>query len=148
MVTRAQRACPVFTRGVLARRARLEALHLPDLRQPPQRFDLDLAHSLAGETEPAADLLERLRLGVDEAVTEDDHLALTPWESRQRLLERLAPQRHLDLLVREWAVAGDEVAEHGVVLIPDRLIEARRGSCARPDLLRLTPRQVRLLGAL
>src|SRR5437773_3917263 len=71
MVTRAQRACPVFTPGVLALRARLEALHLLDLRQPPERFDLDLAHSLAGETEPAADLLERLRLGVDEAVTED-----------------------------------------------------------------------------
>jgi hypothetical protein len=56
----------------------LEPLHLQQLREAAQRLDLDLAHAFAGEAEPAADLLERLRLGVDEAVAEHDHLTLAP----------------------------------------------------------------------
>ena len=79
-----ERACPVSRRSActsgearaLARA--LEPLHLLQLREAAQRLDLDLAHALARQAQAAADLLERLRLGVDEAVAEDDHLALAP----------------------------------------------------------------------
>src|SRR2546427_10559028 len=89
-----------------------EAFHLLQLAESLQRLDLDLAHALACQAEAAADLLERLRLGVDEPVAEDDHLPLAPRQRAERLLQRLAAQRDLDLLVGEPAVAGDGVAEH------------------------------------
>src|SRR5207248_3004428 len=125
-----------------------EPLHLLELRQAPERLNLDLAHALARQAETPADLLERLRLGVREPVAENQDLALAPRQRRERLLQRLAPERHLDLLVRERAVAGDEVAEHRVLLVADRLVEARRGPRRGLDLLRLLQRQIRLVGDL
>ena len=44
--------------------AERDGFHLVQRREAPQRLDLDLPHALAREPEPAADLLERLRLGV------------------------------------------------------------------------------------
>ena len=96
-----------------------DGFHLAQAREPLQRLDLDLPDALARQPEPPADLLERLRLGVVEAVAEDEHLPLALREGRERLAERLAAQRDLDLLVRERPVAGDEVAE-------DRVLRSRR----------------------
>src|SRR2546429_5081470 len=48
------------------------------------RLDLDLPHALAGQPEPAADLLERVRVAVVEAVAEDDNRPVAIGESLQR----------------------------------------------------------------
>src|SRR5262249_61945623 len=93
-----------------------------------------LPPALARQAEPAANVLERLRLRVVEAVTEDDHLSLAIRERRQRLRKRLAPQRSLDRLLRERIVVRHEVAEDSVFLLADRLVETRRRArgCTHP----------------
>ena len=107
-------------------------------RQAPERLHLDLPHALAREPEAAADLLERLRLRVVEPVAQHEHLALAA--GRGPSAPRSAPAE------RRWTstsssgsgpVAGDEVAEHRVVLFADRLVEARRRARRRPHLERL-----------
>src|SRR5207249_2883230 len=103
-----------------------DRLHLAKAREPPEGLHLDLPDALAREPEPAPDLLERLRLVVGEPVAEDEHLPLALTQRRERRGERLAPQRQLDLLLRQRPVAGDEVAEGCILLVADRLVEARR----------------------
>ena len=72
---RARRARP---RALSPRRVKLatarDHLHLAEVRETAQRVELDLADALAGQAEPLADLLERLRLLVDEPVAQDEHL--------------------------------------------------------------------------
>src|SRR5205085_8746530 len=75
-----------------------DGLHLAERGEPPERLDLDLAHTLARQAEPAADLLERLRLVVGQAVAQDEHLPLALAERRERRRERLAAERELHLL--------------------------------------------------
>src|SRR5206468_10372933 len=87
---------------------------LAEAREPSQRFDLDLADALPGQAELAPDLVQRLRLVVVEAVAEHEHLPLTRAERGQGLLQCLAAQGELDLLLREEPLAGDEVAEDGL----------------------------------
>src|SRR5205085_4347358 len=113
-----------------------------------ERFGFDLAHALACQREAPPDLLERLRLRVREAVAEDDHLPLAIGERRERHREGFASQRVLDGLLRKRIVVGDEVAEDGVLLLSDGLVEARRRAGGRLDLLGLLNGQVRLLGDL
>src|SRR5438034_6572633 len=98
----------------MARRSECQAgdrLHLAQARETLEGLGLDLAHALARQAEPPADLLEGLRLGVVEPVAEDQHLALALRERCERLCEGLAAERDLDLLVGERPVAGDEIAE-------------------------------------
>src|SRR5207247_2202711 len=83
-----------------------------------------------------------------EAVAEHEHLPLAVAERRERLLERLAAQRELDLLLGQRALAGDEVAEDGVLLVADGLVEAGGGAGGRAYLARLLDRQAGLLGDL
>ena len=66
-----------------------DGFDLAERREPPQRLDLDLADALARQPEAAADLLERLRLVVGEAVAQDEHLALAVAERLQSRCERL-----------------------------------------------------------
>src|SRR5205823_6118324 len=70
-----------------------DRLHLAQPRETFERLGLDLAHALARQSEPPADLLERLGLGVVEPVAQDQDLALALGESRQRDGEGLAAQR-------------------------------------------------------
>src|SRR5207245_11376966 len=85
-----RRVCSTEARsGSLAR----DRFHLAQPREASERVVLDLADALAGQTEPPADLLQRLRVGVVEPVAEDQHLALALRERRQRLRERLAAQQ-------------------------------------------------------
>ena len=118
-------------------------LDLAERREPAEGLDLDLADALAREAEAAADLLERLRLVVGEAVAEDEHLALAVGEGAQRRGERLAAERELDLLLGERPLAGDEVAQDRVLLVSDRLVEAGRGpgGGARVDVARRAGRR-------
>src|SRR4029453_3636831 len=103
---------------------------------------------LARQAEPAADVLERLRFRVVEPVAEDDHLPLAFGKRGKRLREPLAATRILNRLFGQWVVVGDEVAEDRVLLLADRLVEARRSTRGGPDLMGLGDRQVRLLGDL
>src|ERR1051326_4215637 len=77
-----------------------DELHLAQVREPAQRLELDLADALAREAQPLADLLERLRLLVDQAVAEYEHLALPVRERLEREHQRLAAQGDLDVLFR------------------------------------------------
>src|SRR3954471_20349850 len=114
-----------------------DELHLAQRGETAERVDLDLADAFARETEPAADLLERLRLGVLEPVPKDEHTPLALRQDGPRGRPRLAAQRRLDLLLGQRPVALDEVAERRVFLVPDRLVEARRRTRRRLDLVRL-----------
>src|ERR671935_734315 len=100
-----------------------DGFHLTQPRQALERLRLDLAHPFARQAEAAADLLERLRLRVVEPVAQDQDLPLPVAQCAQRLRQRLAAQRDLDLLVGQWAVAGDEIAEDRVLGLADRLVE-------------------------
>ena len=93
-----------------------DGFHLAQLREALERLGLDLAHALARQAEPAADLLERLRLGVVEAVAERSRLPLALAEGGERLASASAAERDLDLLLGQRPVAGHEVAEDGVLL--------------------------------
>src|SRR5439155_17899159 len=132
--------------GARSRRAALvrDGLNLAQVREPSERFDLDLADALPCQAEPAADLLERLRLVVVEAVAEHEHHPLTLAERGERLLQRLAAQGDFDLLLGQRPLPGDEVAEKGVLLVADRLVEARRRPRSGTRLARLLDRQARL----
>ena len=79
-----------------------ERFHLAERRQPAQRLHLDLTHSLARQAEAAPDLLERLRLGVREAVAEDDDLPLALRERCERLQKMNRAERTL------WMELGRE----------------------------------------
>ena len=119
-----------------------------ELPEPLQCVDLDLAHAFAGQPEPPSDLLERLRVAVIEAEAQDQDRSLTVRQRTERERERLRAKRFLDLLVRERALAGDEVPEHGVVGLADGGVEGGGGARCRPDLLGLGERQICLLGDL
>src|SRR5207244_4154390 len=100
------------------------------------------------EPEAPADLLQRLRLGVVEAVPQDQDLPLPLRQRQQCGRQRLRAQRDLDLLLRQRIVTGDEVAEDRILLLTNRLVEARRGPGGRTHLVCLLDRQRRLLGDL
>ena len=124
-----------------------DGLNLAQAGEPSQRFDLDLADALPRQAKPAADLLQRLRLVVVEAVAEHKHLPLALAERSERLLERLAAEGELDLLLGKGTVAGDEVAEDGVLLVADGLIEARHRTRRGTHLACLPIEQARQLRA-
>src|SRR5205809_6776964 len=113
---------PSGRRAQLFARLRRDHLHLAKVRETTEGVELDLTHALAGEAEPLADLLERLRLLVDEPVAQDEHLPLAFSERLERDRESLAAECALDAFLRQWFVAGDEVAEDGVLLVTDRLV--------------------------
>src|SRR5215210_2077905 len=83
-----------------------DGLHLAQSRETLERLGLDLTHALASQPEAAADVLQRLGIGVVQAVAEDQDLPLAVSQSRQGLGEGLAAQRDLDLLVGERPFAG------------------------------------------
>ena len=77
-----------------------------------------------------------------------EHPPVPDRQSLERSLERLVAQAPLRLLLGKRAVAGHEVAEDGVLVLADRLVEARRGSSRGPHLGGLLKREPRLLGDL
>src|SRR3954469_12889046 len=97
---------------------RLELLH---------RVVLDLADPLASDVERAADLLERPRPAAGEAEAHLDDLALALRQRRQRAVDvLLAEVLRRDLERRLGRLVLDEVAELGLVLLADRLLERDR----------------------
>ena len=77
-----------------------------------QRVVLDLADSLAGDAEGAADFLERQRLGHREAVAQFDHLALALGQGVEGFADALFLQVLAGFLERlQHGVVVDEIAE-------------------------------------
>src|SRR6185437_13601449 len=137
------------TRGLLRRclDAVLEALRFGQGLELLQRVVLDLADALARDAEGLPDLLERARLRAVETEAELDHAPLALGERGERTLdvraaecERRGVERRLGLLVL------DEVAELGVLLLADRLLETDRVLRHAQDLPHLLGGHLELLG--
>ncbi len=87
-----------------------------------------------------------------EAVAQLEHAALAVGEVLQRLAQRLLGEDLRGALVRRLGpLVGDELAELGLLLVADRLLErdrGLRGALDRVDLLGIDPGDVGdLLGA-
>src|SRR2546423_489732 len=101
-----------------------DVAHLREGSHSLERHRLDLAHAFACDCEAAANLLERLRLAVAEAVAQGQHLSLPVFQERECPEQRLAPQRDLDLLFEWRAFACDEVGKDNIPLLTNWLVEA------------------------
>src|SRR5690349_11647445 len=123
-----------------------ELLRLGEALQLLQRLVLDLADALARHVERAPDLVERARVLAAEPVPQLEHAALAVGEVLQRLAQRLLGEDLRGALVRRLGpLVGDELAELGLLLVADRLLERDRrlgGALDRVDLLGVDPRDV------
>src|SRR5918997_2412429 len=123
-----------------------ELLRLRERLELLERLVLDLADALARDVEGAADLVERARVLAAEPVAQLEHTALAVREVLERLAQRLLGEDLGRPLVRRLgALVGDELAELGLLLVADRLLERDRrlgGALDRLDLLGLDPRVV------
>src|SRR4051794_41940708 len=101
-----------------------EALGLGKRFQLLQRVVLDLPDPLARHVERAADLLERVRARAREPEAHLDHLALAPREGVEGAADVLAAEvLRRELERRHGRLVLEEVAELGLVLLADRLLE-------------------------
>src|SRR5829696_1578626 len=124
-----------------------ELLGLRERLELLERLVLDLADALARHVERAPDLVERARVLPAQAVAELEHPPLAVGEVLQRLAQRLLGEDLGGALVgRLGPLVGDELAELGLLLVADRLLERDGGlrrALDRVDLLRVDPRDVR-----
>src|SRR5918994_5142164 len=106
-----------------------------------QRPVLDLADPLAGDVERPPHLVQGARMLAAEPVAQLEHPALAVRELLQRLAQRLLREDLRGALVRRLGpLVGDELAELGLLLVADRLLERDRrlgGALDRVDLLRV-----------
>src|SRR5919197_5835019 len=123
-----------------------QLLRLGEALELLERLVLDLADALARDVERPPDLVERARVLAAEAVPQLEHAALAVGEVLQRLAERLLGEDLRRALVRGLrALVGDELAELGLLLVADRLLERDRrlgGALDRFDLVGIDPRDV------
>src|SRR6185295_12441040 len=121
-----------------------ELLGLRERLQLLQRLVLDLADALARDVERPPDLVERARVLAAEAVAQLEHAALAVGEVLQRLAQGLLGEDLRGALVgRLGPLVGDELAELGLLLVADRLLERDRRlgrALDRVDLLGVDPR--------
>src|SRR5689334_9217298 len=111
----------------------LESLRFRQGLELLQRVVLDLADSLAGDAERPADLLQRAGLLALEPEAELDHLAVTLGERGEGVLDVLPPERDLRRVERRLGLLVlDEVAELGLFLLADRLLQ-RDGVLGHPQ---------------
>src|SRR5215217_1967849 len=120
-----------------------QLLRLGEALELLERLVLDLPDALARDVECAPDLIERARVLAAEAVAQLEHSALAVGEVLQRLAQRLLREDLRCALVRRLGpLVGDELAELGLLLVADRLLERDRRlgrALDRLDLLRLDP---------
>src|SRR4029077_7938727 len=106
---------------------------------------LDPADALAGQAQLAADHLQRLRdLVAVQPEPELDHLLLALGQLRNRGVEQVLAQSDDDLLLDVALVGGDDVAESGVALVAERLVEARNRPRRRARLAHVLEGELRL----
>src|SRR4249919_4081209 len=92
-----------------------------------QRVVLDLADALAGDPERAPHLLEGAGLLALQAEAKLDQLALALGQRVERAIDVLAAERRGGRVERrDGLLVLDEVAELGLLLLADRLLEADR----------------------
>src|SRR4051794_30127348 len=126
-----------------------EALRLGERLELLQRVVLDLPDPLARDVERAADFLERARPAAREAEAHLDDLALALRQRRQRPVDVLLAQvLRGDLERRLGRLILDEVAELGLVLLADRLLERDRLLGHAQDVAHLARRALELAGDL
>src|ERR1019366_7222980 len=126
-------------------------LGLREVLELLERLVLDLADPLARDIERTADLIERARVLAAEAVAQLEHAPLAVAEVFERVSQGfLGEDLHGALVWRLGLFVGDELAELGLLLVTDGLLELdrrSRGALDRLDLLRLDARHLRdLLG--
>src|SRR3954447_19199736 len=123
-----------------------ELLRLRERLQLLQRLVLDLADALARHVERAAHLVERAGMLAAEPVAQLEHPALAVGEVLERLPEGFLREDLRGALVRRLGpLVGDELAELGLLLVADRLLErdrGLRGALDRVDLLGVDPRDL------
>ena len=97
------------------------------MAQLAQRLGLDLADALARDVKFLADLLERMRLAVDQTEAHAKHLLLARCERGEDLLELLA-QKRVGRLLRglRGLVVLNEIAQMAVLFLADRRLERDR----------------------
>src|SRR4051794_2442979 len=89
-----------------------------------QRLVLDLTDPFARDVERAADLVQRAGMLAAQAVAQLEHAALAVGEVLERLAQRLLGEYLGGAVVRRLgALVGDELAELGLLLVADRLLE-------------------------
>src|SRR3954464_12489119 len=126
-----------------------KALRLGQRLELLQRVVLDLPDPLARDVERAADLLERPRPAAGETEAHLDDLALALRQGGQRAMDVLLAQvlrGDLERGLRRLVL--DEVAELGLVLLADRLLERDRLLGHAQDVAHLARRALELLGDL
>src|SRR5829696_4471324 len=126
-----------------------EALGLGERLELLERVVLDLADALARHVERAADLLERERARAGQAEAHLDHLALALGQRVEGAADVLLAEvlrRHLER--RDRALVLDEVAQLGLLLVADRLLEGDRLLRHAQDVADLARRALELDGDL
>src|SRR3954452_19459248 len=125
-----------------ALRSFAQRIQLTGAGQRGQGLLLELANPLGREAEAAARLAQwRGGLAVD-AEPQLDHVALALGQLRDGSLNRLHAGRLGDLVGRLGAVVREQVAEGGLAVLTDRLVEARHRARGAPDLDDLLDGQV------
>src|SRR5205085_9724677 len=116
--------------------------------QAHERLLLDVADRLGRDAEPAAGLAERGRLLAEQPEPQAHDVALTLGEAAHGLLHggRAGVLDHLVLDAR--LLRRDQVAERGLAVLADGLVEARQRAGGLADLDDLVDRKVVGVGAL
>src|SRR3954467_11380242 len=92
-----------------------------------ERLVLDLADALARDVERAADLVEGARVLAAQPVAELEHAALAVGQVLERLAQGFLGEDLGGAVVRRLgALVGDELAELGLLLVADGLLERYR----------------------
>src|SRR6266545_150449 len=124
----------------------LERFDLAVDRELLERVRLDLAHPLAREAELPPDRLQRGRVAVAvEPVSELDNLALAVGQLSDCAVQDLLLEADRDVLLRRRLLARDQVAEHALALVAERLVETRDRPRRLANLADLLHRQLRAL---
>src|SRR6185437_15528752 len=127
----------------LAKRRQLRALG-----ELLQRALLELGGALGGEAEPLADRGERLGLLAPGAEAEGQYLPLGFGQLGDRTVHDLLALVLPGRLLRRLGVGGEQVAQSGVAVLADLLVEADERRTLVAHLLDLLDGQARLGGEL
>src|ERR1019366_4328199 len=92
-----------------------------------QRLVLDLADPLARDIERATDLVERARILAAQPIAQLEHAPLAVAEVLERVSQGfIGEDLHGPVVGRVGSFVGDELAELGLLLATDRLLERDR----------------------